>query len=236
MVGIVNGIDVDAWDPQSDPALAEKYSAKKLAGKVKNKLAIQREMGLREAKDVFLVAMVSRLTWQKGVHLIIERMADIMGLDLQLMVLGSGEHHMESQLKFMEEKYRQRMVFYSGYNEELAHRMYAGADLLLMPSLFEPCGISQLIAMRYGTLPLVRETGGLKDTVTPANLETFEGTGFSFAQFNSDDLYHVLRIATFAFYQKSKGFKQLMVNAMSKDVSWQKSADEYAKVYSDCLK
>ncbi len=236
LVGIVNGIDVDAWDPQTDETLAEKYSVKKLTGKVKNKLAVQKELGLREAKDVFLVAMVSRLTWQKGVHLIIERMADIMGLDLQLMVLGSGEHHMESQLKYMEEKYRQRMVFYGGYNEELAHRIYAGADLLLMPSLFEPCGISQLIAMRYGTLPLVRETGGLKDTVTPANLETFDGTGFSFAQFNSDDLYHVLRIATFAYYQKPAAFKHLMINAMNRDVSWKKSADEYAKVYEECLK
>jgi len=136
----------------------------------------------------------------------------------------------------MEEKYKRRMVFYSGYNEELAHRIYAGADMLLMPSLFEPCGISQLIAMRYGTLPLVRETGGLKDTVKPYNQYTLEGTGFTFSQFNSDDFYHVLKLASQTYYLEDKNWKRIVHNAMQKDVSWDKSAKEYIEVYEDCLK
>ena len=234
--GIVNGIDVQDWDPATDKYLAETFSAKKLSGKAKNKLAIQEELGLRQTKDVLLVAMVSRLTWQKGVHLLVEKMADVMGLDLQLIVLGSGEHHMENQLRYMEEKYKRRMVFYGGYNEELAHRIYAGADLFLMPSLFEPCGISQLISMRYGTLPLVRETGGLKDTVRPFNKHTLEGTGFTFTQFNSDDFYHVLRLAQDTYYLDKKSWKKLVLNAMEKDVSWENSANQYDQMYKECFK
>ncbi len=236
LTGIVNGIDVSVWDPQNDPLIEIPYNLKSLRKKAGNKVAVQKELGLREAKDVLLIAMVSRLTWQKGVHLIVERMSDIMGLDLQLVVLGTGEEYIENQLRYMEEKYKRRMVFYAGYNEELAHRIYAGADMLLMPSLFEPCGISQLIAMRYGTLPLVRETGGLKDTVKPYNQYTLEGTGFTFSQFNSDDFYHVLKLASQTYYLEDKNWKRIVHNAMQKDVSWDKSAKEYIEVYEDCLK
>ena len=166
LYGIVNGIDTKMWDPMTDPALPAHYNAETvLEGKRANKAAVQKELGLRVADDVMMIGIVSRLTWQKGVYLIIEKMADIMGLDVQFVVLGTGETHIENQFKMMEDKYRRRAVYYCGYNDELAHRIYAGCDLFLMPSLFEPCGIGQLIAMHYGSLPLVRETGGLRDTV-----------------------------------------------------------------------
>lgn len=231
LTGILNGIDVDLWDPTTDAFLPFNFDSKALTKKSKNKEALQAELGLRVSKDVLLVAMVTRLTWQKGVNLLLEKMADIMGLDLQLVVLGSGEASMESGLRFMEDKYNRRMVFYGGYNEELAHRIYAGADLFLMPSLFEPCGISQLIAMRYGTLPVVRETGGLKDTVIPYNPYENVGTGFSFSNFNADEMVHVLRNATFLYYLYPKEFKKLIINAMKKDVSWDSSAKQYKQLY-----
>ncbi len=231
LTGILNGIDVSMWDPATDPALVENYDVKTIRNKVKNKVALQKELGLRQSKEVFLVGMVSRLTWQKGLHLILDRMADVMGLDLQMVVLGSGESSMESSLRYFEDKYHRRMVYYGGYNEELAHRIYASADCFLMPSLFEPCGISQLIAMRYGTLPLVRETGGLKDTVIPYNQFDNIGTGFTFKNFNSDDFYHVLRLATFLYYLHPKEYKKMIINAMNKDVSWEKSAKQYKELY-----
>ena len=185
LYGIVNGIDTQMWDPMQDPALPAHYNAESvLEGKRANKAAVQKELGLRVADDVMMIGIVSRLTWQKGVYLIIEKMADIMGLDIQFVVLGTGETHIENQFKMMEDKYRRRAVYYCGYNDELAHRIYAGSDLFLMPSLFEPCGIGQLIAMHYGALPLVRETGGLRDTVHPYNQYTKEGNGFSFTTFN----------------------------------------------------
>lgn len=233
LVGILNGIDMEAWNPETDPFLAENYTYKTLRKKVKNKTALQKELGLRVSKDVFVVGMVSRLTWQKGVHLLLDRMADVMGLDLQLVVLGNGEGSMETSLEYFQDKYNRRMVYYNGYNEELAHRIYAGVDCFLMPSLFEPCGIAQLISMRYGTLPLVRSTGGLADTVVAYNQYENVGTGFSFNNFNSDDFYHVLRLATFLYYLHPKEYKKMIANAMSKDVSWTKSAKQYKEIYQN---
>lgn len=233
LVGILNGIDTSLWNPKTDAYLSVNYDQSTLKDKVKNKVALQKELGLRPSKDVFLVGMVTRLTWQKGVHLILDKMADIMGLDLQLVVLGNGETSMESSLRYFEDKYHRRMVYYNGFNEELAHRIYAGVDCFLMPSLFEPCGIAQLISMRYGTLPLVRETGGLKDTVVPYNQYENIGTGFSFNNFNSEDFYHVLRLATFLYYLHPQDYKKMMHNAMEKDVSWEKSAKEYKEIYEN---
>ncbi|MDR1794952.1 MAG: glycogen synthase GlgA [Erysipelotrichaceae bacterium] len=230
--GIVNGIDTALWDPQSDALLIKNYGIKTYkSGKAANKKALQQELGLRVAGDVLLVGMVSRLTWQKGVYLISEKMSDIMGQDLQLIILGTGEAHAENSFRYMEDHYKRRAVYYCGYNEELAHRIYAGADLFLMPSLFEPCGISQMIAQRYGCLPLVREVGGLKDTVQPVN--EFEGTGngFSFALFNGNDLVNILGYAAYLYYVKPKLYQKLIENAMATDVSWQKSAREYEALY-----
>lgn len=234
--GITNGIDTKLWDPSKDKLLSKKYSLKSYAsGKKANKKALQEELGLRVTPDTMLVGMVSRLTNQKGIHLILEKLADIMGLDLQFIVLGSGEGHIEDAFKHMEYKYKRRAVFYCGYNEELAHRIYAGCDVFLMPSLFEPCGISQLIAMRYGTLPLVRETGGLKDTVTPFNQYDNTGTGFSFASKSSDDLYYTLRYACDTYYLNSIGFNAMIENAMKEDVSFEKSCKLYLEMYNMVL-
>ena len=234
LYGIVNGIDTKMWDPMTDPALPAHYNAETvLEGKRANKAAVQKELGLRVADDVMMIGIVSRLTWQKGVYLIIEKMADIIGLDVQFGVLGTGETHIENQFKMMEDKYRRRAVYYCGYNDELAHRIYAGCDLFLMPSLFEPCGIGQLIAMHYGSLPLVRETGGLRDTVHPYNQYTKEGNGFSFTAFNSHDMLYTLRCAADAYYLNRADWDQLVQQAMGTDVSWNLSADQYTKLYNE---
>lgn len=234
LYGIVNGIDTQMWDPMQDPALPAHYNAESvLEGKRANKAAVQKELGLRVADDVMIIGIVSRLTWQKGVYLIIEKMADIMGLDIQFVVLGTGETHIENQFKMMEDKYRRRAVYYCGYNDELAHRIYAGSDLFLMPSLFEPCGIGQLIAMHYGALPLVRETGGLRDTVHPYNQYTKEGNGFSFTAFNSHDMLYTLRCAADTYYLNRADWDQLVQQAMGTDVSWNLSADQYTQLYNE---
>lgn len=234
LYGIVNGIDTQMWDPMQDPALPAHYNAESvLEGKCANKAAVQKELGLRVADDVMMIGIVSRLTWQKGVYLIIEKMADIMGLDIQFVVLGTGETHIENQFKMMEDKYRRRAVYYCGYNDELAHRIYAGSDLFLMPSLFEPCGIGQLIAMHYGALPLVRETGGLRDTVHPYNQYTKEGNGFSFTAFNSHDMLYTLRCAADTYYLNRADWDQLVQQAMGTDVSWNLSADQYTQLYNE---
>ncbi len=235
--GIVNGIDIDHWNSQKDESLVKNYTARSVkSGKKANKLALQKELGLREAADVLLVGMVSRLTYQKGISMILEKMSDIMGLDIQLIVLGSGEEEAEQSFKEMEGKYRRRAVYYCGYNEELAHRIYAGSDLFLMPSLYEPCGLSQLLALRYGSLPLVRETGGLKDTVHPFNQYTNEGNGFSFWAFNKEDMYNTLRFAADTYYTNRQSWDKIVQNAMNSDVSWEASAKLYEEMYDLLLK
>lgn len=230
--GIVNGIDVESQNPLTDTVIAQNYSARSLSRKTKNKLDLQEQLGLRVSKDVCLVGMVSRLSFQKGVQLILLKLKDIMGLDIQLVILGTGEQQYEYDLRQSEHMYRRRMVYYGGYSDEVARKIYAGADIFLMPSLFEPCGISQLISMRYGTLPVVRETGGLKDTVIPYNQYDKTGTGFTFRHFNEEDFYHVLRSAVDLYYENPKDFKTLQKNAMAVDVSWQKSADLYIQMYN----
>jgi starch synthase len=237
LFGIVNGIDVKDWDPETDKYLPFHYSTKNVSkGKLDNKLALQQELGLRQDPNVMLVAMVSRLTDQKGIWLLLQSMTQIMGWDIQLVILGTGDAHVEGQLKSIEYRFPHRAVFYCGYNETMAHKIYAGSDVLLMPSLFEPCGISQLIAMHYGTLPLVRETGGLKDTVIPFNEHTKEGTGFTFGPFSVDDFKHVLWLAYEVYTFKRDDFKAMIRHAMKKDVSWDKSAKAYAKLIRKRLK
>ncbi len=229
--GIVNGIDIESNDPKTDPVIFENYDVNSLEKKVKNKTGLQQQLGLRVSEDVCLVGLVSRLTWQKGINLILNKLKDIMGLDIQLVILGTGEQQYEYDLRNSEGMYRRRMVYYGGYSDEVARKIYAGADLFLMPSMFEPCGISQLISMRYGTLPIVRETGGLKDTVEPYNQFEQKGTGFSFYNFDPEDFYHVLRMAVDLYYLNQKDFKMLQTNAMNVDVSWKKSAKLYIQMY-----
>ncbi len=234
--GIVNGIDEELWNPATDSHLKHHYTVSDYQeGKSANKKALQQKLGLRVNDEVMLLAMVSRLTWQKGVYLMIDKMQKIMANDVQLVVLGSGESYPESQFKKMEHDYRRRAVYYCGYNEELAHLIYAGADLFLMPSLFEPCGISQQIAMRYGTLPLVRETGGLKDTVKPYNVFTKEGCGFSFANYNSDEFIQLLNMAIDVYYQQNDDYQMMIQNAMQENFSWESSTALYLQLYDMLL-
>lgn len=235
--GIVNGIDVNEWNPQTDTTLAKTFSSKTVGkGKKENKAAVQKALGLRNAPDVLMIGIVSRLTYQKGVYLIVEKLAEIMGLDVQFVVLGTGEVEAEQRFKWMEENYKRRAVYYCGYNDVLAHQIYAGCDLFLMPSKYEPCGIGQLIAMRYGALPLVRETGGLKDTVHAFNQYTNEGNGFSFWAYSGDDLVHTLKFACDTYYLNPEGWKLLVQHAMETDVSWEYSATLYHELYTSLLK
>lgn len=230
--GIVNGIDYNLWNPATDPQLTKNYDVRSWkSGKKANKKALQEEMGLEVNPDTMLVGLVSRLTNQKGVYLITDRIREIMGMDLQFVVLGTGEANAENAFKWMESSYKGKAVYYCGYNEELAHRIYAGSDMFLMPSLYEPCGLGQLIALHYGSLPLVRETGGLKDTVQPYNQYTGEGNGFSFYAANPDDMVYTLRWACDQYYNNRPGWEGLVKNAMTYDASWEKSADVYEELY-----
>lgn len=232
--GIVNGIDLNDWNPKTDPEIPYHFNKVNVkAKKVENKLALQREMGLLEDPDVMLVGVVSRLTWQKGFYLLMEKLSEVCACHLQLVVLGSGEAAIEEKMAQLEAGNKGKIVFYRGYNESLAHRIYAASDLFLMPSLFEPCGISQLISMRYGTLPLVRETGGLKDTVTPYNEYDKTGNGFSFANYSSDEMIQVLYNALDVYYNRPEDWKILVKNALNTDVSWEKSANTYSQLYSE---
>lgn len=230
--GIVNGINTDEYNPRIDTQIAKKFSEKSLYNKYKNKLYLQERLGLNQDKNVCLLGVVSRLTWQKGISLILEKLPEIMKHEVQFVVLGTGEPEYEKALKEAEKTYKGRMAFYLGYSESGARAIYAGSDLFLMPSLYEPCGISQLIAMRYGTLPIVRETGGLKDTVRPYNEFEKTGNGFSFSGYNSWEFYSVLELALATYYDRPKDFKLLQIEAMQSDVSWEHSAELYVKMYN----
>ncbi len=232
--GIVNGIDTVNWNPATDNRLVKNYSVRNhVSGKRANKTHLQEMLGLEVRDDVMLVGMVSRLTGQKGVYLITDRMHDMMQRNLQFVVLGTGEGNAENAFRSMEENYRGRMVYYRGYNEDLAHLIYAGADLFLMPSMFEPCGLSQMISQRYGALPLVRETGGLSDTVVPFNEFTGEGNGFSFHGDRSENMMDALDYSLRQYYDNRAGWRTLVRTAMKLDVSWDRSADAYLRLYRE---
>ena len=234
--GIVNGIDTVLWDPKTDPELPYHFDLINVKEEKTNcKLALQKELGLDQRADVLLVGCVSRLTWQKGFYLMMEQLNAICAMPIQLAILGSGEKEIENKFTDLANGNKGKIAFYRGYNESLAHRIYAGSDLFLMPSLFEPCGISQLCSMRYGTLPLVRETGGLKDTVAPYNEYEKTGTGFSFAKYDSTDLVNKLNDAIKVYYNKPDDWAMLRTNAMTYDVSWQSSAREYTKLYKELI-
>lgn len=231
--GITNGIDIEYWNPKTDPEIPyhfNKVNVKK--AKALNKEALQKELGLNVDPNVMLVGVVSRLTWQKGFYLMMEKLSEICAMPIQLAVLGSGEAAIEEKMMQLEAGNKGKIAFYKGYNESLAHRIYAACDLFLMPSLFEPCGISQLISMRYATLPLVRETGGLKDTVQPYNEFDKTGNGFSFANYSSDEMVQVMYNAIDVYYNRKEDWKILVRNAMDTDVSWAKSAQTYCELYS----
>ncbi len=229
--GIVNGIDTTGFDPATDRRIPAQFTAADRSGKAVCKARLQEELGLEVRDDRPLMVMVTRLTRQKGMDLVTYALDRILSGGVQVAVLGTGDTDYENALRYFEGKYPGTMAARIQFDPALSQRMYAGADLFLMPSLFEPCGLSQMIAMRYGTLPIVRETGGLKDTVVPYNRFTGEGTGFSFANFNGDEMADTVFRAARLFWDDRDAFDALVDNAMAADFSWTRSADAYMAMY-----
>ena len=230
--GVLNGIDMKLYDPAADPRIAANYTAEDVSGKAADKAALQKALGLRPEPETPIIAMVSRLVTHKGLDLIREVMGDIMELPVQFVLLGSGDAAYEDFFRHAAERWPERMSIRLGYDEALSMAIYAGADLFLMPSRSEPCGLSQMIAMRYGTVPIVRETGGLKDTVQPYEAWRDAGTGFTFANYSSADMLHVLREAAYLYKDYPDAFARLRRRAMERDFSWNRSAGDYLKIYA----
>lgn len=229
--GILNGIDVVGFDPATDKRIAANYTVDDRAGKAVCKAKLQEELGLEIRDDRPLMVMVTRLTRQKGMDLVMYALDRILSGGVQVAVLGTGDRDYEDGLRYFQGKYPGTMAARIEFDPALSQRMYAAADMFLMPSKFEPCGLSQIIAMRYGTLPIVRETGGLKDTVQPYNEFTGEGTGFSFSHFNGDEMGDAVFRAARLFWDNRKAWNQLVTQAMSQDFSWTRSADKYLDLY-----
>ena len=230
--GVLNGIDMKLYDPAADPRIAANYTAEDVSGKAADKAELQKALGLRPEPETPIIAMVSRLVTHKGLDLIREVMGDIMELPVQFVLLGSGDAAYEDFFRHAAERWPERMAIRLGYDEALSMAIYAGADLFLMPSRSEPCGLSQMIAMRYGTVPIVRETGGLKDTVQPYEAWRDAGTGFTFANYSSADMLHVLREAAYLYKDYPDAFARLRRRAMERDFSWNRSAGDYLKIYA----
>ncbi len=229
--GILNGIDVAAFDPATDKRIAANYTVDDRSGKAVCKAKLQEDLGLEVRDDRPLMVMVTRLTRQKGMDLVMYALDRILAGGVQVAVLGTGDRDYEDGLRYFQDKYPGTMAARIEFDPALSQRMYAAADMFLMPSKFEPCGLSQIIAMRYGTLPIVRETGGLKDTVIPYNEFTGEGTGFSFTNFNGDEMGDAVFRAARLFWDNREAWNQLVTQAMSQDFSWTRSADKYLDLY-----
>lgn len=229
--GILNGIDVAGFDPATDKRIAANYTVEDRSGKAVCKAKLQEELGLEVRDDRPLMVMVTRLTRQKGMDLVMYALDRILAGGVQVAVLGTGDRDYEDGLRYFQDKYPGTMAARIDFDPALSQRMYAAADMFLMPSKFEPCGLSQIIAMRYGTLPIVRETGGLKDTVIPYNEFTGEGTGFSFTNFNGDEMGDAVFRAARLFWDNRDAWNQLVTQAMSQDFSWTRSADKYLDLY-----
>lgn len=229
--GILNGIDVAGFDPATDKRIATNYTVDDRSGKAVCKAKLQEELGLEVRDDRPLMVMVTRLTRQKGMDLVMYALDRILAGGVQVAVLGTGDRDYEDGLRYFQDKYPGTMAARIEFDPALSQRMYAAADMFLMPSKFEPCGLSQIIAMRYGTLPIVRETGGLKDTVQPYNEFTGEGTGFSFTNFNGDEMGDAVFRAARLFWDNRDAWNQLVTQAMSQDFSWTRSADKYLDLY-----
>lgn len=229
--GILNGIDVAGFDPATDKRIAANYTVEDRSGKAVCKAKLQEELGLEVRDDRPLMVMVTRLTRQKGLDLVMYALDRILAGGVQVAVLGTGDRDYEDGLRYFQDKYPGTMAARIEFDPALSQRMYAAADMFLMPSKFEPCGLSQIIAMRYGTLPIVRETGGLKDTVIPYNEFTGEGTGFSFSNFNGDEMGDAVSRAARLFWDNRDAWNQLVTQAMSQDFSWTRSADKYLDLY-----
>lgn len=229
--GIVNGIDTVQYDPLKDQALFQRYSIKSLHRKKQNKTGLQ-EMVSLPVGDNPVIGMVSRLTNQKGFDLVMEVIDDILNLDVQLIILGTGDWKYENALRELaKQSYGIKLAAIINFSSDIASKIYSGCDMLLMPSRFEPCGLSQLIAMRYGTIPIIRETGGLKDTVIPYNPQTKEGLGFTFKSYNAYDMLDAIKRAI-SIYEDKSDWQQIMKNAMQRDYSWKEQAKKYIELYN----
>ena len=233
LYGILNGIDYEEYNPQTDPYISVNYSKKDaVSGKKENKVALQKELGLPVREDAFLIGIVSRMTSQKGFDLIGCVLDELLTeMDIQLVVLGSGESQYENMFHHYQSKYPDKVSVHIGFTEERSHHIYAASDVLLMPSMFEPCGLAQMIAMRYGTLPIVRETGGLRDTVEPYNEYENTGCGFSFANFNAQEMADIVRYAYRVEHEQKAAWKELIYRAMDRNFTWNVSAHAYEKLY-----
>ncbi|WP_201003694.1 glycogen synthase GlgA [Paenibacillus glycanilyticus] len=233
LTGIINGIDTELYDPMNDDALHTPYRSS-ISRKRKNKLSLQAELGLPESEETPLIGIISRLVESKGMDLITWKLDELMQEDVQLVVLGAGDWHYENSMNHLVARYPNKAAVWLGYNDRLARRIYAGSDIFLMPSRFEPCGLSQLLALRYRSIPVVRETGGLKDTVFSYNEETGEGNGFSFTHYNADDFMYTVRRALH-FYRDDAVWRRIVDNAGKEDYSWSRSAKAYIALYDQLL-
>ena len=230
--GILNGIDYDEFNPETDKRIVQNYNAKTFRKeKSKNKKALQAELGLAQDEKKFMIGIVSRLTDQKGLDLVQCVMDEICTEDVQLVVLGTGDERYENMFRHYDWKYNDRVSANIYYSEDMSHKVYAACDAFLMPSLFEPCGLSQLMALHYGTVPIVRETGGLKDTVWPYNEYDGTGTGFSFANYNAHEMLDCIRYAKYIYYNKKREWNKIVDRGMAADFSWQTSAGKYQELY-----
>jgi len=237
LYGIINGIDYEEFNPETDPSMEVNFSVKNvISGKKENKAALQRYLGLIEKNDTFLIGIAARMTDQKGFDLVAYMMEEILStMDVQFAVLGTGEYRFEEMFRYFQNKYPGRVCVHTSYTEDKAHKIYASCDAYLMPSMFEPCGLSQLMAMRYGTVPIVRETGGLRDTVIPYNEYENTGTGFSFADYNAHDMLHVIRYAHWVFTENRKQWNEIVKRTMKADFSWDASARKYEELYTKLI-
>lgn len=236
VVGILNGIDSESYNPKTDPALVTNYGRSNWrSGKRQNCEALQQDLGLPLRDETPLLAMITRLTEQKGLDLFFRIADELLQADVQVVVLGTGDAHYEGQLRELEARHPERCRALIQFDESLARRLYAASDFFLMPSIFEPCGLSQMIAMRYGSLPIVRECGGLRDTVEAYNQYTGEGTGFSFTNINAHELLFTIQAALDLYHNKKRDRAKLVQNAMSQDFSWTNSAARYAEIYRAVL-
>ena len=236
LFGIVNGIDYTAYDPKTDGAIYENYDVRSYKkGKAANKAALQKELGLEVNPDKYLIGLISRLTDQKGLDLIQYGMERIVDENTQFVVIGTGEQRYEDMFRYYAYRYPNQVSANILYSDDLAHKLYAAADAFLMPSLFEPCGLTQIIAFRYGTIPIVRETGGLKDTVQPLNEFEDTGDGFSFTNYNGDDMVNVINYSKYIFFEQKKIWNNMLKRAMKKDLSWGVSKKRYEELYNTLI-
>ena len=233
--GIVNGIDYEEFNPEEDKFIFKNFNCNNIKDKIENKLSLQKELGLPQKEDTPMIGLISRLTHQKGCDLIVSIIDRLLQKDIQFVVLGTGDYWYEETFKNLQYRYPDKVLANIKFDNVLAHKIYAGTDMFLMPSLFEPCGLGQLISLRYGAIPIVRETGGLKDTISPYNEYTGEGNGFGFKNFNSNELMQITEYAL-KIYKDKDAWKNIIRQAMNSDNSWDKSAIQYKKLYEGLVK